>query len=54
MASSILASQRDGLERGRNSTTLEVIFGGGVKAEGGTSNRILVSQRQFASTPRRP
>ena len=32
----------------------EVIFGGGTKAPRGTSNRILVRQRQFASTASRP
>ena len=29
-------------------------LGGGTKADGEMSNRILVSQRQLASTPRRP
>ncbi len=35
-------------------TTLEVTFGGGTKAEGGTSKRMRARVRQPASTPRRP
>ena len=40
--------------RGTNRTTEEVTLGCGTKAAGEISNRILVSARQFASTPSRP
>ena len=53
-ADSVAGRQGAGSGRGINSTTLDVTFGGGVKAAGGMSNRIRVRQRQFASTPRRP
>ena len=40
--------------RGISRTTEDVTFGCGTKAAGEMSNRILVSARQFASTPSRP
>ena len=46
------AGQRVG--RGVRWTMLEVIFGGGTKAEGGTSKRMRDSVRQPQRTPRRP
>ncbi len=47
-------SQASGSARGTRRTTDDVTFGGGVKAAGEMSNRILVSARQFDSTPSRP
>ena len=53
-ASSALTRQGRGRGRGVRWTTLEVTFGGGTKAEGGTSKRMRASVRQPQSTPRRP
>src|SRR5690348_1052128 len=47
-------SQGSGTGRGVSRTTEDVTLGGGTKAEGATSNRILASVRQPASTDKRP
>ena len=46
--------QGSGSGRGRRWTTLEVTFGGGTKADGATSNRMVACVRQPHSTPSRP
>ncbi len=47
-------SQASSMGRGMSRTIEEVTFGGGTKAEGGTSNRMRASVRHAARTERRP
>ncbi|MND63491.1 hypothetical protein D3C80_548020 [compost metagenome] len=54
MRSSLLTSQGRGLVFGVRCTTVDVTFGGGEKAWGGTSNTICASVRQPQITPSRP
>src|SRR5439155_21348508 len=49
-----LAAGANGAVRGTNDTTLEVTFGAGTKAEGGTSNRIFGALSHCTMTDNRP